>query len=332
MLPKRTKTGVLLINLGTPDGTSYWPMRRYLKEFLWDKRVVEFPRPLWWLVLNGIILTFRPKKSGAAYEKIWNRERGESPLRTITRATMEQVAAQFADQDHIRVEWAMRYGTPSIPEKIQALLDMGCDKILLFPLYPQYSGSTTATANDKAFDYLATMRWQPAIRTVAPYYSHPAHIEALATSLKDSLKALPFEPEIILASFHGIPKAYCEKGDPYEQHCNETLELLREAMGMDADKLRLTFQSRLGRTPWLAPYTDQTLEKLGQQGIKKIAVITPGFAADCVETLEEINMEGRDIFMENGGEEFAIIPCLNDSKTSVDMLKLLVKENLAGWR
>ncbi len=331
MLPTRNKTGILLINLGTPDGTDYWSMRRYLKEFLWDKRVVEFPRPLWWLVLNGIILTFRPKKSGAAYEKIWNKEKDESPLRTISRATMEKTAARFADQDTLRIDWAMRYGSPSIPEKMQHLIDMGCDKILLFPLYPQYSASTTATVNDKAFEYLKTMRWQPAMRTVAPYYNHSTHIQALATSLQESLAKLPFEPEIILASFHGIPKAYCEKGDPYEQHCNETMTLLRKAVGMDENKLRLTFQSRLGRTPWLDPYTDQTLEKLAKDGIKKVAIITPGFAADCVETLEEINIEGREIFMEHGGTDFAMIPCLNDSTISIDMLEQIIQENIAGW-
>ncbi len=331
MLPQRTKTGILLINLGTPDGTDYWSMRRYLKEFLWDKRVVEIPRPLWWLILNGIILPFRPKKSGQAYESIWNKEKNESPLRTISRDTNSKVTARFANQDAIEIDWAMRYGTPSIEDKINGLLDKGCDKILLFPLYPQYSASTTASVNDKAFEVLRSMRWQPAMRTVAPYYNHPVHIEALVTSVKDHLSTLDFKPDLVLASFHGIPKFFVKKGDPYQEHCKQTFKALKQALAQDGIQMGKTYQSRLGRTPWLQPYTDKTLMKLPLKGIKKIAVMAPGFAADCVETLEEINIEGRAEFLANGGEAFSLIPCLNDSKVSIDMLEQLIKENIQGW-
>ncbi len=326
------KIGVLIINLGTPDGTDYWSMRRYLKEFLSDPRVVETNRVLWWFILNGIILTTRPTRSGKAYASIWNTERDESPLRTITRSQSDllgaSLAAKFPD---IIVDWAMRYGTPSIAQKIEGLKSKGCDRILLFSLYPQYSAATIATANDKAFDALAKMRWQPAVRTAPSYEADPTYITALVQSMESSIAKLGWQPDVVLASFHGLPQSYVDKGDPYQRQCEVTVEHMREQLGWDEKRLRLTFQSRMGKTQWLLPYTDKTLENLAREGVKNIAVITPGFAADCIETLEEIAMEGRDIFLENGGENFAAIPCLNDSLAGIGVLEAVVMRELQGW-
>lgn len=326
------RTGVLIINLGTPDATDYWSMRRYLGEFLADPRVVETNRALWWIILNGIILTFRPKKSAQAYEAIWNRERDESPLKTITRDQAEKLARQLtSDRPNLVVDWAMRYGNPSIASRIEAMSEAGCTRILLFALYPQYSAATTATAYDKAFDTLRTMRWQPAIRSAQPYYDAPAYIGALADGVRTHLASLEWEPEVILASFHGLPKDYLEKGDPYYCHCAKTARLLRDALGMDEASFRLTFQSRFGPREWLQPYTDVTLEELARAGIKRVAVVTPGFAADCVETLEEIAIRGRESFEAAGGTHFAAIPCLNATDAHVAMLRDLVLKELAGW-
>lgn len=325
------KTGVLLVNLGTPDATDYWSMRRYLKEFLSDRRVIEVNPIVWWFVLNVIVLTKRPFSSGEAYRSIWNTELDESPLRTITRDQAEKVADAFKNQHNVIVDWAMRYGNPSIKSGIQRLKDKGCDKLLLFPLYPQYSAATTATVYDKAFDALKEMRWQPTIRGVPSYHDDPVYIDALATSLKESLAKLDFEPETILASFHGLPLEYFEKGDPYHCHCAKTARLMREALGWDESKFKLTFQSRFGNAEWLQPYTDKTVEELAQRGVKNLAIVTPGFASDCVETLEEIAGENGDIFKENGGENFAAIPCLNDSEFGIKVLVSIVKRELGGW-
>jgi protoporphyrin/coproporphyrin ferrochelatase len=325
------RIGVLLVNLGTPDGTSYWPMRRYLKEFLSDRRVIEVPRLIWWPILNLIILSKRPFASGKAYRAIWNTEMDESPLRTITRAQAEAVAQTLKGDTRIVVDWAMRYGTPSIASRLEALKQAGCERILLFPLYPQYAAATTATVCDTAFDALKTMRWQPSLRVVPPYYDDPAYIEALAASMRASLATLDFEPEMILASYHGLPVAYFENGDPYHCHCAKTTRLLRAALGLGEDKLMMTFQSRFGRAEWLRPYTAQTIEELAQKGVKRLAVVTPGFAADCIETLEEIAMQGAEHFREHGGERFAVLPCLNASAQSIDALSAIAKRELLGW-
>ena len=325
------KVGVMLVNLGTPDGTDFWPMWRYLREFLSDPRVIELPRFIWYPILYGAVLTTRPRKSGANYAKIWNRERNESPLRTITRAQGEKLAAAFAGDPRIVVDWAMRYGQPSIKSVVDRLAAQGCDRVLTFPLYPHYSATTTATANDKMFDALAKMRHAPAVRTVPPYYAEPVYIDALARSVETHLKTLPFEPEIVLASFHGIPKPYSDKGDPYCDHCLETVRLLREKLGWSEQKLITTFQSRFGAQEWLQPYTDKTVEKLARDGVKSIAVVNPGFSADCIETLEEIAVEAAEIFRHAGGQNFSHIPCLNDSPEGMDVIETMVRRELSGW-
>lgn len=325
------KIGVLIMNLGTPEATSYWPMRRYLKEFLSDPRVIETNRALWWVILNGIVLTFRPKKSGHAYEQIWNKERNESPLKTITRSQSEQLSELYSENTDIVVDWAMRYGMPPVQERIERLRSLGCDKVVLFPLYPQYSATTTATALDKSFDALKQMRWQPAIRTVPPYHDDPAYIDALATSLKTHLKSIDYKPDVVVASFHGLPKSYLMRGDPYHCHCHKTARLLRERMGMKEGELIITFQSRFGTEEWLQPYTDKTIEKLATDGVKNVVVITPGFSSDCVETLEEIAIGVKEMFVEHGGENFSVAPCLNDSQVSIAMLKQLIDRELSGW-
>ncbi len=328
---KAAKIGVLLINLGTPEATSYWPMRRYLKEFLSDRRVIEVNPALWWVLLNGIILSFRPSKSGHAYEQIWNRELNESPLKTITRSQSAKLGERLASLPQVIVDWAMRYGLPPTAERIQALKDQGCDRIVLFPLYPQYSASTTATALDKAYDALKTIRWQPAIRTVPPYFDHPAHIEALAISLEAHLQSLNWVPDLILASFHGLPKTYLMAGDPYHCHCMKTARLLAERLKLPAGKLRVVFQSRFGKAEWLQPYAQQTVEELPSKGVRNLVMIMPGFAADCVETLEEVAIGLKETFMEKGGKQFSAVPCLNDSAASIDMLETILRKELAGW-
>ncbi len=325
------RIGVLLINLGTPDATSYWAVRRYLKEFLSDRRVIEVNRVLWWFILNFIVLVRRPFASGAKYRSIWNEELDESPLFTITRRQAEKIAAALAARDHIVVDWAMRYGNPSIAARVEALVAQGCDRLIAFPLYPQYAAPTTATANDKVFDALKAMRFQPALRTVPPYPDDPVYIEAVANSIKAHLSRLDFEPEVILASFHGLPQDYVEKGDPYQQQCVATVEALRAALGPLGSKLRLTFQSRFGRAEWIKPYTDKTVEALAREGVKRLAIVCPGFAADCIETLEEIAQENKDIFLEHGGERFSYIPCLNDSDDGIGVLVHLIERELEGW-
>jgi protoporphyrin/coproporphyrin ferrochelatase len=324
------RIGVLLINLGTPDGTTYGPMRRYLKEFLSDRRVIETNRLLWWLVLNGVVLVKRPFASGAKYRTVWNADLDESPLRTITRSQAEKVSDALASKKII-VDWAMRYGNPSIVARVEALAAQGCDRLLAFPLYPQYAAASTATANDKVFDALKALRAQPALRTVPPYPQDPVYIAALADSIRAQLAALDFEPEAIIASFHGVPQAYVDKGDPYQKQCIETTEALRAALGPLGNKLKLTFQSRFGRAEWIKPYTDKTVEALARDGVKRVAIVTPGFAADCLETLEEIAEENKQIFFEHGGERFAYIPCLNDSEDGIKVLVHLIEQELQGW-
>ncbi len=325
---KQGKIGVLLINLGTPDGTDYGSMRRYLSEFLSDPRVIEVPQPIWQLILQGPILTFRPSKSGRAYKKVWMED--GSPLLFYTRAQAEKLNQRIGS-DSLIVDFAMNYGNPSIKSKIDALKDQGCTRILTVPLYPQYSATTTASVNDRTFKALMKLRWQPALRTTPAFHDDPAYIDALCASLKDSLSKLDFEPDVLLMSYHGIPKSYFDKGDPYHCHCHKTTRLVREKMGWDENFIRTTFQSRFGPQEWLQPYTDKTLEALPEDGVKKVAVAAPAFISDCLETLEEIAMEGRDSFLEAGGEKFASLPCLNDSDIAIDLLETLVKRELGGW-
>lgn len=328
--------GVLLVNLGTPEGTDYWSMRRYLKEFLSDRRVIETSRLVWWPVLNLIILSTRPQKKGKDYASIWNKERDEGPLKTITRAQSEKLAGRLSSaaeraDARIVVDWGMRYGEPSIASRVQALQDQGCDRILVVPLYPQYSAATTATVADKTFDALKAMRWQPALRIAPPWYDDPAYIDALARSIKDGLAKLDFAPEVVLASFHGVPEEYHHKGDPYYCHCAKTTRLLQEKLGMDDRTLRMTFQSRFGPAEWVKPYTDETVKALARGGVKKLAIVMPGFVADCLETIEEIGVENRHFFIENGGEKFARIDCLNDSQDGIDVIEAVVRRELRGW-
>lgn len=325
------RIGVLLVNLGTPDGTDTGSVRRYLREFLLDPRVIELSRAIWLPILYGAVLTTRPPKTAANYKKIWNTERDESPLRTITRGQAEKLAAVFADEPAICVEWGMRYGNPSIKSAVDRLIAQGCDRILSLPLYPQFSATTTATANDQLYRALMKIRHMPTARSVPPYHDEPVYIDALATSIEQHLASLDFEPEVVLASYHGIPKAYFEKGDPYHCHCMKTSRLLRERLGWDETKLMTTFQSRFGAQEWLQPYTDKTVEKLAGDGVKRIAIVNPGFSADCIETLEEIDGEVREIFLHAGGEKFAHIPCLNDSDEGMKVIETLVRRELGGW-
>jgi len=326
------RIGVLIVNLGTPDATDYWSMRRYLKEFLSDRRVIEENRIKWWLVLNLIILSVRPRRKGRDYDKIWNRERDESPLRTITRSQAEKLAAMLAPVDRrITVDWAMRYGNPSIASRLDALQTAGCDRILIVPLYPQYSAATTATVADKVFDALKALRRQPAVRIAPDWHGDPVYIEAVASSLESELNKLAFKPDIVLASFHGMPKDYVLKGDPYADQCAETVRLLRARLGLDESRIMLTFQSRFGTAEWLQPYTDMTVKALAERGVQNLAVVTPGFAADCLETLEEIAGENAEIFHHAGGKNFAAIPCLNDSEAGMAVISHIVRRELQGW-
>lgn len=318
------RIGVLLINLGTPDAPTAAAVRRYLAEFLSDRRVVEIPPLLWQPILRGIILNTRPKKSAHAYQQVW-REDG-SPLAAITAAqarALQAVLGEAAIVDH-----AMRYGRPAIADRLAALKAQGCERILVAPLYPQYCGATTATANDMVFAALAGMRWQPALRTLPPYFDDAGYIAALKTSVEASLAALDFEPDAIVASFHGMPQRTLELGDPYHCHCRKTARLLSEAMGRE---LVVAFQSRFGRAKWLEPATDTTLVRLAGEGKKRVAILAPGFSADCLETLEELSIRGRESFLTAGGERFAYLPCLNDSETGMEMVSNLVRRELAGW-
>lgn len=328
-LPERV--GVLLVNLGTPDTADARGVRVYLKEFLSDPRVIENQGLLWQAVLNGVILNTRPRKKAKDYLKIWNMEKNESPLKTITRAQSERLAAALSSHRHVVVDWAMRYGNPSMRAGIAELTRQGCDRLLVVPLYPQYSAATSATVCDEAFRVLASMRAQPTLRVTPPYYEDAAYIDALAVSIEKHLATLDFTPEMIVASFHGMPQKYIDKGDPYQSQCIATSEALRARLGPKAPKLLLTFQSRFGFDKWLQPYTDKTIERLAKDGIKRIAVVMPGFSADCLETLEEIAQENCEIFLHNGGEQFSAIPCLNDSDEGMNVLQQLVLRELQGW-
>ena len=326
------RIGVLLVNLGTPDSTGYLAMRRYLKEFLSDRRVIEENRLKWWLVLNLIVLTVRPGRKGRDYDKIWNKERNESPLKTITRSQSDKLDDIFDKVDkRIRVDWAMRYGNPSIRSRLEALAEQDCERILIVPLYPQYSAATTATVCDEAFRALKRMRSQPTLRIAAPYYAEPVYIDALAASLNAELAKLRFKPEVIIASYHGMPEDYVTKGDPYLKHCAETTTLLRKKLKLDDKRLIMTFQSRFGTAEWIKPYTDATVRSLAERGMKNLAVITPGFSSDCLETLEEIAIETAEIFRRAGGENFATIPCLNDTPGGMAVIRDIVARELKGW-
>ncbi|ACB97033.1 ferrochelatase [Beijerinckia indica] len=333
------RIGVLLVNLGTPDATDYWSMRRYLREFLSDRRVVELPRWVWWPILHGIILTTRPHRSGRRYAGIWDKERNESPLKTITRAQGELLArsigASSAPGDgkaqDIVIDFAMRYGNPSIASGLDRLLQQNCGRILVVPLYPQYAAATTASVADKVFEILRARRWQPALRIAPPYYAEPFYIEALARSVRRGLAGLDFEPDAILLSFHGIPKSSVDKGDPYYEHCLITADLLRQALGLDEAHCVTTFQSRFGRAEWIGPATDATVKALAARGVKKLAVVMPGFAADCLETIEEVGGEIRALFLGAGGEDYAALPCLNASEEGMEVIARLVRRELQGW-
>jgi ferrochelatase len=305
-------------------------VRVYLREFLSDPRVIEKQGLLWQLILNCVILVIRPPRKARDYQKIWNTERNESPLKTITRAQAEKLGQSLQDSQ-IVVDWAMRYGNPSIRERVNALVAQGCDRILVLPLYPQYSAATTATVCDQVARVMQELRAQPAVRFAPAYPVEPTYINALASSITTHLATLSFKPETIIVSFHGMPKSYVDKGDPYYAQCVATTEALRARMGLDDKALMLTFQSRFGFEEWLQPYTDKTIEALAKSGTRRIAVVTPGFAADCLETLEEIAQENAEIFMHNGGEQFSFIPCLNDSDAGMDVIRQLVMRELQGW-
>lgn len=325
------RIGVLLVNLGTPDAPDAASVRRYLREFLSDRRVVELPRALWWPILNGPILAFRPRKTAKLYAKIWDHERNESPLRTITRAQAVALGSALQAHPDVAVDWAMRYGAPAIKDRIQALHDQGCTRILLFPLYPQYSAATNASVADEAFRALGAMRWQPALRVVPPFYDHPAYIDALALAAQQELAQLDWRPEKLVLSFHGMPQRTLELGDPYHCHCQKTARLLRERLGWAADDVIVSFQSRFGPAAWLKPYTAQTVEDLARQGVRNIAVMAPGFVSDCLETLEEVSLGVRHIFTKAGGEGFHYLRCLNAGQPAIDLFATIARQELAGW-
>jgi len=330
---KRAKVGVLLANLGTPDNHDYWSMRRYLNEFLSDKRVVDYPDWKWQPLLQLIILTKRPFTSGANYRLIWNTEKNESPLMTITRDQTSAIAAEIAalHGDRVMVDFCMRYGNPSTRSKVRAMVEAGCEKILFFPLYPHYAGATSATANDELFRALMVEKRQPAVRTVAEYFDHPAYIDALAQSVERAYAGLERRPDVLVASYHGMPKRYLMEGDPYHCQCQKTSRLLRERLGWERGAIDTTFQSVFGPEEWLKPYTVEHVAALATAGKKHIAVMAPAFSADCIETLEEINGEIREAFEHAGGDVFTYIPCLNDDPAHVKALVQVIGENLSGW-
>ena len=324
------RVGVLLVNLGTPDAPTPSALRRYLAQFLSDRRIIEIPQIAWQPILRGIILNTRPARSAKAYVKIWMQDTNESPLRRYTRGQSEGLAARIGT-DHVVVDWAMRYGNPSIDSRLAHLQAEGCDRILIVPLYPQYSATTTASVTDAVFRALMRLRWQPTIRIAPPFHDDPVYIEAVAASIRTARAALDFEPDVTMLSYHGIPEQYFRKGDPYFCHCAKTSRLVRTALGETDQTLITTFQSRFGPQAWLQPYTDVTLEALPDQGRKRVLVAAPAFISDCVETLEELGLEGRHAFMEAGGEHFALVPCLNDSADAIRVLESVALRELAGW-
>ena len=324
-LPK-LKDGVLLVNLGTPDTTNWLDIRKYLKEFLSDQRVIEVNPVIWKVILNLIILTFRPAKTAKAYKKIWMKKEDMSPLRYFTINQAEKVSKRIKRQNII-VTYAMRYGNPSIRSKIDELHKQGCERLLILPLYPQYAAATTATVCDEVYRTLMEMRWQPSLKIVPHYESHPLYIKALTKTIKEKMSQIKWRPDLIVASYHGIPQKYFEKGDPYHCYCHKTTRLMTESVKIDTPIIT-TFQSRFGPDKWLEPYTDKTLEELPKQGKKKVLVICPGFSSDCVETLEEIAIEGKEAFMEAGGKKYEVISCLNDKKDHIDLIENLIRKNL----
>jgi ferrochelatase len=328
--PGRGRIGVLLLNLGTPEATSYWPMRRYLREFLSDRRVIEVPRLKWWPILNLFILTVRPARKGKDYAKIWHRERDEGPLKTITRAQSQKLASALGNDD-ILVDWAMRYGNPATADVITRLSARCCDRLLLVPLYPQYAAATTASACDQAFRALMQLRCQPSLRVVPPYYAEPTYIQALAQSVRAASARLEHAPEAVVISFHGMPQRNVDLGDPYYRQCLATSELLRTELAWPQPDWHTTFQSRFGREPWIEPATIETMARLAKRGVRHLLVAAPGFAADCLETLEELDMENRAVFLANGGESFTYVPCLNDSAAGISVIEALVRRELSGW-
>lgn len=331
--PPANKVGILIANLGTPDGYDYWPMRRYLNEFLSDKRVIDYPWWKWQPLLQLIILSKRPFSSGKAYKSIWNHEAGESPLMTITKDQTAKLKATLIQRygDDVVVDFCMRYGNPSTKSKVQKMVQDGCDKILFFPLYPQHAGATTATANDAFFKALSEEKQQPTARTVPAYCGDPMYIDALAGSVKAAYAKMDKRPDLLVASYHGMPKRYIAEGDPYLGHCELTSRLLQERLGWDDGQLVTTFQSQFGPEEWLQPYTVEEVARLAQSGVKNIAIIAPAFSADCIETLEEINEEIFESFEAAGGESFTYIPCLNDDDTHIAALAHVIEENLGGW-
>ena len=327
------KIGVLVANLGTPDGYDYWSMRRYLNEFLSDQRVIDYPAWKWQPLLQTIILTKRPFSSGAAYKSIWNEEAGESPLMTITKAQTEALRVELTRKhgETVMVDFCMRYGNPSTKSKVDAMVAAGCTKILFFPLYPQYAGATTATANDSFFKALGDLPWQPAIRTVPAYFDDTDYIDALAQSVERAYAGMDTRPDHLIASYHGMPERYLMQGDPYHCQCQKTSRLLKERLEWAEGEIVTTFQSRFGPEEWLKPYTVEEVARLAKDGKRNIAVIAPAFSADCIETLEEINEEIKDAFVEAGGETFTYIPCLNDDAAHIEALAGIVTKNLQGW-
>ncbi|MDR9438658.1 MAG: ferrochelatase [Halomonas sp.] len=329
----KPKVGVVLANLGTPDATDYWSMRRYLSEFLSDKRVVDYADWKWQPLLQLVILSRRPFKSGEAYRGIWNIEKNESPLLTITREQTRKIAAGLHEQhgENVVVDFCMRYGNPSTDSVLTRLQAAGCERILFFPLYPQYASPTTATANDQAFRTLMKLKWQPAIRTVPAYFEHPAYMDALANSVREAFDAAEMPPEVLVASYHGVPKRYLLEGDPYHCQCQKTTRLLRERLGWEEDAIQTAFQSKFGPEEWVGPATVEHVAELARLGRKHIAVISPAFSSDCVETLEEIEEEIRESFLEAGGETFTYIPCLNDREDHIAALLSIIDNELGGW-
>jgi len=331
---KPAKVGILLANLGTPDSTDYWPMRRYLSEFLSDKRVVDYPSWKWQPILQLIILTSRPFKSGAAYKSIWNNEANESPLLTITKQQTSAIKAKMQERygDNVTVDFCMRYGNPSTKSKVREMTEAGCTKILFFPLYPHYAGATSATANDQFFRALMDEKWQPVARVVEPYFEDPAYIDALAQSVEKAYADADKKPEKLICSYHGVPERYLHEGDPYHCQCQKTTRLLKERLGWDDTQIVTTFQSKFGPEEWLKPYTVEEVARLAsEEGVKNIAVCAPAFSADCIETLEEINEEIKESFEHAGGEDFTYVPCLNDSPAHIDALSGVIERNLQGW-
>jgi len=330
---KPARVGILLANLGTPDNYDYWSMRRYLNEFLSDRRVIDYSPWVWQPLLQLIILTKRPFSSGAAYKSIWNHEAGESPLMTITKDQTASIKAAMHDRygDQVMVDFCMRYGNPSTKSKVREMREAGCQKILFFPLYPHYAGATSATANDAFFRALMQEKWQPTTRTVEPYFQHPKYIEALAQSIERAYGALNTRPDILVCSYHGVPIRYLMEGDPYHCQCQKTTRLLKERLGWEDTEIKTTFQSKFGPEEWLQPYTVEEVARLAEAGKKSIAICAPAFSADCIETLEEINEEIKESFEEAGGEHFTYIPCLNDDPAHIEALGIVIQENLQGW-